>query len=158
MTGFESKWNYKIQITKRKKICFCLWISLTLPKTFPTLFLSSLDLFIGQARSQTCSGRALLMERVGGKLGKTASDRGGDWFSRTRDRRHRVWRSARHGCWRPVMLVTDGSCWKVTVNPSQSVTVVTLKLDNSGLVPFFVFSPNFAVSAHGGLYYCVPET
>jgi len=76
MTGFESKWNYKIQITKRKKICFCLWISLTLPKTFPTLFLSSLDLFIGQARSQTCSGRALQMEKVGGKLGKTASNRG----------------------------------------------------------------------------------
>jgi len=44
------------------------------------------------------------MERVGGKLGKTASDHGGDWFSRTRDGRHRVWRSARHRCWRP-------GCW-----------------------------------------------
>jgi len=129
-----------------------------LSKLFSTLFHSSLDLFIGQACSQTCSGRALQMEKVGGKLGKTASNRGGDWFSRTRDGRHRVWRSARHGCWRPVMLVTAGLCWRVTVDPSQSVTAVTLKLDNSGLVPFFVFSPNFAVSAHGGLYCCVPET
>jgi len=68
------------------------------------------------------------MEKVGGKLGKTALNRGGDWFSRTRDGRHRVWRSARHGCWRPGILVTAGSCWRMTVNPSQSVTAVTLKL------------------------------
>jgi len=49
-----------------------------LSKLFPTLFHSSLDLFIGQACSQTCSGRALQMEKVRGKLGKTASNRGGD--------------------------------------------------------------------------------
>jgi len=49
-----------------------------LSELFPTLFLSSLDLFIGQESSSTCSDRALQMERVGGKLGKTASDRGGD--------------------------------------------------------------------------------
>ena len=81
------------------------------------------------------------MERVGGKLGKTASDRGGDWFSQTRDGRHRVWRSACHGCWRPVILVKAGLCWRVMVNPSQSVTAVTLKLDNSVLVSFFGSSP-----------------
>jgi len=141
-----------MQITKKTislSLCFL---------NFFQPFHSSLDLFIGQACSQTCSGRALQMEKVGGKLGKTASNRGGDWFSRTRDGRHRVWRSARHGCWRPLMLVTAGLCWRVTVNPSQSVTAVTLKLDNSGLVPFFVFLPNFAVSAHGGLYCCVPDT
>jgi len=27
----------------------------------------------------------------------------------------------------------------------------------SGLVPFFASLPDFAVSAHGGLYCCVPE-
>ena len=99
----------KMETTKyrlQRKICFCLRKYLMLPKTFPTLFLSSLDLFIGQASSWTCSGRALQVERVGGKLGKTASERGGDWFSRTRDGRHRVWRSACHGCWRLGMLVT----------------------------------------------------
>jgi len=32
-------------------------------------------------------------------MGKTATERGGDWFSRTCDGRHRVWRSARHGWW-----------------------------------------------------------
>jgi len=58
------------------------------------------------------------MERVGGKLGKTASDRGGDWFSRTRDGCHRVWWSARHGCWRPGCWWRLRSCWKLTVNPS----------------------------------------
>jgi len=54
-----------------------------LPKTFPTLFFSSLDLFIGQECSSTCSDRALQVESVGGKLGSFASDRGGDgWVTR----------------------------------------------------------------------------
>ena len=58
--------NYKVQITKEKYASVCLMLS----KTFPTLFLSSLDLFIGQECSSTCSDRALQMERVGGKLGQ----------------------------------------------------------------------------------------
>ena len=80
-----------MQITKT------ISVSQMLPKTFPTLFHSSLDLFIGQACCFTCSGHGLQMEKVGKKLGITALNRGGEWFSRTRDGRHRVWRSARHG-------------------------------------------------------------
>jgi len=68
-----------------------------LPKNSSTLSFSSLDLLIGQASLTTCSGRvSLQVERVGEKSGKTVSG-GGDWFSRTRDGRHRAWRSARHG-------------------------------------------------------------
>ena len=66
--------NYKVlQITKKT-----ISVSLMLSKKFPTLFLSSLDLFIGQECSSPCSDRALQVESVGGKLGSFASDHGGD--------------------------------------------------------------------------------
>jgi len=76
------------------------------------------------------------MERVGGKMGKTAAERGGDWFSRTRD-----------GL---VELKGDGQ--PVTEYDGRHPEAVI-----SGLVPFFASLPDFAVSAHGGLYCCVPE-
>jgi len=41
-----------MQITNENSVC------LKIPSTFPTLFLSSLDLFIGQESSSTCSRRA----------------------------------------------------------------------------------------------------
>ena len=64
VTGLNPKCKLKktIQITKKT-----VSLSLMLSKTFPTLFLSSLDLFIGQECSSTCSDRALQVERVGGK-------------------------------------------------------------------------------------------
>jgi len=60
-----------------------------------TLSFSSLDLFIGQASLTTRSGRVHCRWREWERnMGKTVSGRG-DWFSWTRDGRHRVWRSAR---------------------------------------------------------------
>jgi len=90
-------------------------------------------------------------------MGKTAAERGGDWFSRTRDERHRVWRSARHGCWQPWnagdgLVELNGDGQPVTEDDDRHPEAVI-----SGLVPFFVSLPDFAVSAHGGLYCCVPE-
>ena len=130
-----------------------------MPKNSSTPNFSFLDLFIGQASLTTCSGRvSLQVERVGEKSGKPFLEVG------ETDSPEPV--TGITGCdgllvtgwWQSRVLVTARSSWRVTVNPSQGVTAVTLKLNSLGLLPFFVFSPNFVIFAHGGLYCCVPET